>query len=90
MTIKNKLEQQLDARLEQWKTEINKAETEARASAAKADAERADAETRDALYERLNGLRKRVKDGEQQLSRLKDATEAQVASIKDDIMRLVA
>ena len=90
MNIKEKLEQQLDARLKQWKWEIDKAEAEARSTEAKAEAARADAEAREALYEQLSKLRRQVSEGDRELSRLKRATEAQLASIKDDIIRLVA
>jgi hypothetical protein len=90
MTLKQKLEKQLEAKLNQWQSEIEKAEAEAKASEANAKAERAEAEARSAAWDKIEDLKKQLEKGEQQLARLRRATEENWDSLKDQISRLVA
>jgi len=88
MTLKQKMENQLEAKLSQWQSEIDKAE--AKASEAKAKAEHAEAAARSAAWGKVEDLKKQLDNGEQQLARLKQATEENWDSLKDQISRLVA
>lgn len=90
MTLKQKMENQLEAKLNQWQSEIEKAEAEAKAAEAKAKAEHAEAETRSAAWDKVEDLKKQVEKGEQQLARLRHATAENWDSLKDQISRLVA
>ncbi len=90
MTLKQKMENQLEAKLSQWQSEIDKAEAEAKASEAKAKAEHAEAAARSAAWGKVEDLKKQLDNGEQQLARLKQATEENWDSLKDHISRLVA
>jgi len=90
MSIKETLEQQLDAELKKWKSEIDEAEAEARAAEARAEAEKADADTRKALWGKVDKLKKQVNQAEKRLAELKDAGEDRLRSLKDEIDRLVA
>jgi chromosome segregation ATPase len=90
MGIKEKLEQQLDAKLEKWKSEIDEVEAEARAQEARAEAEKADAEVQKELWSKVDSLKKRVDQGEKRLAELKDAGEDRLRSLKEEIDRLVA
>ena len=84
MTLKQKLEKQLEAKLNQWRSEIEKAEAEAKASEAKARAERAEAEARSAAWDRLEDLKKQLEKGEQQLARLNlDDLDERLAKVRD-------
>lgn len=90
MSIKDKLEHQLDAKLKKWKSEIDEAEAKAKAREARAEAEKADAETQKELWGKVDTLKKRVDQGEKRLAELKDAGEDRLRSLKDEIDRLVA
>lgn len=90
MSIKQNLEQQLQARLKEWKADIDKAEAEAKSEKAKADAEQAETEIQKRIWSNVEGLRKKIETAERQLADLKEATEEQAGRFKDDVMRLVA
>jgi hypothetical protein len=90
MSIKQELEKQLQARLQEWKADIDKAEAEAKSEKAKAEADKAEADIQKTIWSNLDGLRKKIKTAEQQLTRLKDSTEEEATRIKDEVTRLVA
>lgn len=90
MNIKQNLEQQLNARLQEWKADIDKAEAEAEGEKAKARAEKAEADIQKTLWSNLDGLRKKIQTAEKQLARLKDSTEEEANRIKDEVKKLVA
>jgi uncharacterized protein (DUF3084 family) len=90
MTLKDQIERQLETKLNEWKTEIDKAEAEARAAEAKAEAEHADAEAKKAAWQKADELKRQLEKGEKKLAELKNATEDGWESLKDEINRLVA
>jgi hypothetical protein len=90
MSIKQKLQRQLETNLDKWKSEIDEAEARAKAKAAKAEANRAEAETRKAVWSKADDLKQRVERAEERLEELKDVGEHRLRSLKDEIHCLVA
>ena len=90
MEIKRTLEKQLQSNLDKWRAEIDRAEAKAAEDKADAEASQAKADLQKQLWSEIDDLKSKVKDAEEWLVELKDATEGQVTKIREDIGRLVA
>lgn len=89
MSIKEQLEKELQNKLDEWKAQAKKAETDAEARRAKAQTEQTEAELQKEAAQEVQKLQKKIEEGQRRLAELRDASQDQFDRLKAKVRGLL-